>query len=123
MKVKSFLRSAVCALISFALVFYVIPVFFATGTADILWMALEVVFPALVAVVLLEQVRPVWVFSGLPVYYLLLVVLAAPLSRIWGCSIERALGWPEYIGTTFTWPLVVTVVQFYILRFRRKRAK
>lgn len=121
MKSKAFLRSAGCSLISFILVFYVIPVFFAKGTADFLWMSLMVVFPALVAAVILERVRPVWVFVGLPIDYALLIALAAPLSKIWGSSIEHSLGWFEYIGSTFVWPLVVTTVQFFILRLLRKR--
>ena len=122
MKYKAFLRAAGCSLISFALVFYVVPVFFAKGAADILWMALNVILPALVAVVMLEQMRPLWIFVNLPIHYALLFLLAAPLSKVWGCSIEGTLGWPEYIGSTFVWPLVVTVAQFYILRIRRKRS-
>ena len=121
MKSKAFLRAAGCSLVSFALVFYVIPVFFAKGTADFLWMSLMVVLPALAASLMLERIRPVWVFIGLPIDYILLIVLAAPLSRIWGCSIAHSLGWFEYIGATFVWPLVVTTVQFFLLRLQRKR--
>lgn len=120
MNTKNALRAVLCSLTSFALMFYLIPEFFARGTADFLWMALMVVFPALLAVVILEQVRPLWIFLNLPIHYALLVLLAGPLSKIWGCSIERALGWPEYIGTTFIWPLVVTTVQFAALRMRKK---
>lgn len=121
MKTEAFLRAAGCSLISFALVFYVIPVFFAKGTEDVLWMSLMVVLPALVAVVMLERVRPVWVFLGLPIHYALLFLLAPPLSRLWGSSIEHPLGWASYIGSTFVWPLVVTTVQFFALRIRKNR--
>lgn len=120
-KAESFLRAAGCGLISFALVFYLIPKFLSSGASDILWMALEVVLPALVAMMMLERVHPVWVFISLPIHYGLLFLLATPLSEVWCTSLERPLGWSSYIGATFTWPLIVTVVQFYMLRFRRKR--
>ena len=120
MKVKNALRAVSCSLISFALVFYLIPKFFAQGTADFLWMALMVVFPALLAVVMLEQLRPLWLFLNLPVHYALLFLLAEPLSKIWGSPVNQGLGWFSYMGTTFVWPLVVTTVQFAVLRMRKK---
>ena len=121
MKAKAFLKAAGCSLISFALAFYIIPVYFARGTENVLWMSLMAVLPALLAVVMLEGLRPLWVFLNFPIHYGLLAALAAPLSRVWGVDLSGALGWPSYVGTVFTWPLVVTTVQFLILRFQKKR--
>ena len=84
-------------------------------------MSLMVVFPALLAVVMLEGLRPLWVFLNLPIHYGLLIVLAAPLSGVWGVDLDSTLGLPSYLGAVFTWPLVITTVQFLILRFQKKQ--
>ena len=112
MKANAFLRAAGCSLISFALVFYVIPVFFAGGTEKVLWMSLMVVFPALIAVVMLDRIRPLWVFLNLPIHYGLLYLLAAPMAQVWSTTLD---------STVSVWPLLVTTVQFFVLRFQKKR--
>lgn len=117
---KSALRTALCSLTTFALVFYLIPALLARGIPDILWMTLEIILPAILAALMLKNVRPTWIFLNLPIHYGLLILLAAPLSRFWGSPIDRSLGWFSYIGSTFFWPIVLTIVQFVVLWIRKR---
>ena len=80
----------------------------------------------LVAIYLLEQkahipARYVWV--GLPVQYLILIIFAAPIYKITPLASDE---W-TYIGAVMIWPLGVTAAQFAslaALRFRNtKRSK
>ena len=91
---------------------------------DPIWMSLMILIPVLVAIYMLEQkahipARYVWV--GLPVQYLILIVFAEPISRIghWG-------DW-SYIGDAIIWPLTVTAAQFVLLlalrTWKAKRGK
>ena len=88
---------------------------------DPIWMSLMILIPVLVAIYMLEQkahipARYVWV--GLPVQYLILIVFAEPISRIghWG-------DW-SYIGDAIIWPLTVTAAQFVsLLALRTWKAK
>ena len=120
---KSALRTALCSLCTFALVFFLIPALLAGGIPDFLWIALDIILPAILAAVMLKNVRPTWIFLNLPIHYGLLILLAAPLSKIWGCSITRSLGWFEYIGSTFFWPFLLTIVQFVVLWIQKRGEK
>ena len=88
---------------------------------DPIWMSLMILIPILVAIHMLEQkvhipVRYVWV--GLPVQYLILIIFAQPISRIghWG-------DW-SYIGDAIIWPLCVTAAQVVsLLALRTRKAK
>jgi len=79
---------------------------------DPVWMSLMIVIPVLVAFYMLEQKARIpagYVWVGLLVQYLILIVFAEPISRIgsWG-------DW-TYIWDAFIWPLSVTVAQFISL--------
>lgn len=88
---------------------------------DPIWISLMILIPALVAIHILEQkahipARYVWV--GLPVQYLILIIFAEPISRIghWG-------DW-SYIGDAIIWPLAVTAAQFVsLIALRTWKAK
>ena len=91
---------------------------------DPVWMSLMILIPVLVGIYMLERkshipARYVWV--GLPVQYLILIIFAKPISRIgrWG-------DW-TYIWDAMIWPLSVTAAQFVsliALRIRKvKRIK
>lgn len=88
---------------------------------DPVWMSLMILIPVLVAIHMLERkarilARYVWV--GLPVQYLILIVFAEPISRIGGWG-----DW-TYIWNAFIWPLSVTVAQFIsLIALRAWKAK
>jgi len=117
---KSALRTALCSVITFALVFYLVPVLLAGGTPDFIWMALDLILPAVAAALLLKQVKPTWIFLNLPIHYGLLILLATPLSKIWGSPIALGLGWFSYIGATFFWPIILTIIQFVVLWVQKR---
>ena len=115
------LRSAaLCAMLSVLIDFILIPQIllrlprFLRGILlpDPIWMSLMILIPVLVAIYMLEQKAHIsagYVWCGLPVQYLILVVFAQPISRIghWG-------DW-SYIGDAIIWPLSVTAAQFIAL--------
>ena len=79
---------------------------------DPVWMSLMILIPVLIAIHMLEQkshipLRYVWV--GLPVQYLILIVFAEPISGIGGWG-----SW-TYIWDAMIWPLGVTGAQFVVL--------
>lgn len=79
---------------------------------DPIWMSLMILIPVLVAIHMLEKKAHVparYVWAGLPVQYLILIVFAEPISRIghWG-------DW-TYIWDAMIWPLSVTAAQFVSL--------
>ena len=79
---------------------------------DPVWMSLMILLPVLFAVCMLEKkvhvpARYVWI--GLPVQYLILIVFSDPISRIGGWG-----GW-TYLWDAFIWPLCVTAAQFVSL--------
>ena len=79
---------------------------------DPVWMALMILLPVLVALWLLEvkaRVPAKYVWLGLPIQYLLLIVFAEPISKIGGWG-----GW-TYIWDAFIWPLCGTAAQFVAL--------
>lgn len=117
-----FMLSVICALVSFALDFIIIPEL-CSGWADFIWMTLMIVLPGLVAILLFRNRNhgtPGYIFIGLPVQYVLLIVFAGPISSMWGASIEHTLGWFSYIGSVFPWPFVVTLVQYFAVLLIRK---
>ena len=117
---KSALRTALCSIITFALVFFLVPMLLAGGIPDFIWMTLDLILPAVAAALLLKQVKPTWIFLNLPIHYGLLILLASPLSKIWGSPIDRGLGWFSYIGSTFFWPFILTILQFVVLWIQKR---
>ena len=127
------LRSAaLCAILSVLIDFILIPQILlrlprflrVIILPDPIWMSLMILFPVLVAIYMLEKKTHIsagYVWIGLPVQYLILIVFAQPISRIghWG-------DW-SYIGDAIIWPLSVTVVQFITLivlrAWKAKRGK
>ena len=85
---------------------------------DPVWMALMILLPVLIAIRFLERKAHVparFVWLGLPIQYLLLIVFAEPISRIGGWG-----DW-TYIWDAFIWPLCATTAQFVALIALRKR--
>ena len=79
---------------------------------DPVWMALMILLPMLIAIHLLERRAHVparYVWLGLPIQYLFLIVLAGPISEIGGWG-----DW-TYIWDAIIWPLCVTAAQFVAL--------
>lgn len=110
---ENLIRSVLFGTCMFVLHFVMIPLL-CRGWVDFLWIGLMVLLPAVVAWLLYRN-QPgsiaAAVFPAMLVQYLLLILLAAPVSDLWGCSISRVLGWPEYIGSTFAWPIATAVIQ------------
>jgi len=106
-------RSVLFGTCMFVLHFVMIPLV-CRGWVDFLWICLMVILPAVVALLLYRN-HPgsiaAAVFPAMLVQYLLLILLATPVSDLWGCSVLRVLGWPEYIGCTFAWPIATAVIQ------------
>ena len=82
-----------------------------------------ILIPVILALYLLERkthVPPGYVWFGLPAQYLILIVFAAPISRIFSSD-----SW-TYLWDAAVWPLGVTVAQFAVLialRFRRTKSR
>ena len=110
---ENLIRSVLFGTCMFVLHFVMIPLL-CRGWVDFLWIGLMMLLPAVVAWLLYRN-HPgsiaAAVIPAMLVQYLLLILLAAPVSDLWGCSISRVLGWPEYIGSTFAWPIATTVIQ------------
>lgn len=122
MKAKMFICITANTIFSFFTNFIAIPLVM-TGSPDFLWMAAMLLLPAIIAWLFYEKIArpaPGWLLAGMAVEYVLLVVLAGPVSRLFGTSIEHSLGWFSYIGSAFPWPLVVTLVQFLLMLCIRK---
>ena len=110
---QNLIRSVLFGTCMFVLHFVMIPLV-CRGWIDFLWIGLMMLLPAVVAWLLYRN-HPgsiaASVFPAMLVQYLLLILLAAPVSELWGCSVSRVLGWPEYIGCTFAWPIATAVIQ------------
>ena len=79
---------------------------------DPIWISLMILIPVLVGMYMLEKKSRIpagYVWIGLPVQYLILIVFAEPISRIGGWG-----DW-SYIGDAIIWPLCVTAAQFISL--------
>ena len=112
-----FTLSVICSLISFAISFVLIPCI-CIGWIDILWMALMVILPIVIAVMLFRMIdyrKPGCIFIGVLIQYFILIAFAGPVSKLWGSSIEHTLGWFSYIGSVFPWPFVITLIQYLVL--------
>lgn len=110
---ENLIRSVLFGTCMFVLHFVMIPLL-CRGWVDFLWIGLMMLLPAVVAWLLYRNhtgASAAAVFPAMLVQYLLLILLAAPVSDLWGCSISRVLGWPEYIGSTFAWPIATAVIQ------------
>ena len=122
MKSKKVFSILVCTILTFFINFLVIPQTMA-GMPDFLWMAAMLLLPAVIVWLFYEKfARPAagWLFAGMAAEYVLLVVLAEPVSRLFGSSIAHGLGWFSYIGSVFPWPLAVTLAQFLLIVCIRK---
>ena len=79
---------------------------------DPVWMSLMILIPVLVGIYMLEKKSHIpagYVWVGLPVQYLILIIFAKPISRIgsWG-------DWTD-IRDAMIWPLAGTTAQFVSL--------
>ena len=122
---SKFRSAALCAALSVLIDFILIPQMLlrlphflrVILLPDPIWMSLMILIPVLVAIYMLEKKAHIpagYVWVGLPVQYLILIVFAQPISRIghWG-------DW-SYIGDAIIWPLSVTVAQFISLVIWRR---
>lgn len=93
------------------------PAILGFSVPDPIWMSMMIFLPVLVAIHMLEKKAHIparYVWAGLPVQYLILIVFAKLISRIghWG-------DW-TYIWDAMVWPLSVTAAQFVSLIVLRK---
>lgn len=122
MKVQKFVSALTCCILTFSVDFLMIPQLMG-GVPDWIWMATMVLLPLWAAWVFYDKFsRPAagLLFAGMGIQYLLLIVMAGPISRLFGSSIAHGLGWFSYIGSVFPWPLVVTLTQFLMIICIRK---
>lgn len=122
MKIQQFISAFTCCILTFSIDFLLIPRLM-RGIPDILWMAAMVLLPLGAAWLFYEKFsRPVpgLLYAGMGIQYLLLIVMAGPISQAFGSSIAHTLGWFGYIGAAFPWPLVVTLAQFLMIVLIRK---
>lgn len=79
---------------------------------DPIWMSFMILIPVLAAIYMMEKKAHIpagYVWIGLPVQYLILIVFAEPISRIGGWG-----DW-TYIWDAIIWPLCITAAQFISL--------
>ena len=124
---RSFWSAVLCGVLSLFADFILIPTVFRIppmlGLPDPIWISLMILIPVILALYLLERkthVPPGYVWFGLPAQYLILIVFAAPISRIFSSD-----SW-TYLWDAAVWPLGVTVAQFAVLialRFRRTKSR
>ena len=124
---RSFWSAVLCGVLSLFADFILIPTVFRIppmlGLPDPIWMSLMILIPVILALYLLERkthVPPGYVWFGLPAQYLILIVFAAPISRIFSSD-----SW-TYLWDAAVWPLGVTAAQFAVLialRFRRTKSR
>lgn len=122
LKQNGLIRTAECGVISFLCSFIMIPVLF-WGTPDVLWITALILVPSVLGIVLFwktERYLLAYVILSALIQYGLLIVLAGPVSGLWGMSVTRTLGWLEYIGATFMFPAIVGVIQWGVLKVLRK---
>ena len=124
---RSFWSAVLCGVLSLFADFILIPTVFRIppmlGLPDPVWMSLMILIPVILALYLLERkthVPPGYVWFGLPAQYLILIVFAEPISRIFSSD-----SW-TYLWDAAVWPLGVTAAQFAVLialRFRRTKSR
>ena len=115
---KNLIITVICALLTFVIDFFFVPKVM-RGIPDFIWMGMMVLLPTLLAILLFVRDKEYkqWnLFVGMVIQYVLLIAFASPISQTFGSSIEHALGWFGYIGAAFPWPLVVTIIQFVVLK-------
>lgn len=121
-KLNPVIVAAVCALISSVIDFIIIPNL-CRGWIDLVWMALMVILPVVIAVLLFRMIdyrKPGCIFIGLLIQYAVLITFAGPISILWGSSIKSTLGWLSYMGSVFPWPFVTTLIQYLVILGFRK---
>ena len=122
LKQNGVIRAAECGVISFLCSFIMIPILFG-GTPDVFWITVLILVPSILGVALFwktERYVLAYVILSALIQYGLLIVLAGPVSNLWGMSITRTLGWLEYIGATFMFPAIVGAIQWGVLMLVRK---
>ena len=90
---------------------------------DPIWMSTMILLPVAIALHILgskKNLMPKHVWAGLPVQYLILVVFAGPISKLYGIGISGIRIW-EYIWGATVWPLGVTASQFISLIVMHQR--
>ena len=112
--------AVLCGVLSLVVDFILLPHVFTLITVlgcpipDPIWFSAMVLVPVVIALYMLErnahiQARYVWV--GLPVQYMILIVFAGPMRKI---SPVASDSW-TYIWEAFVWPLGATIAQFISL--------
>lgn len=117
---NKFGSAALCGILSLIAVFILLPHVFTLITVlglpipDPIWISVMVLIPVVIVIHILERnahipARYVWV--GLPVQYLILIVFAGPIYKITPLASDE---W-TYIGAVMVWPLSITTAQFVSL--------
>ena len=122
LKQNGVIRAAECGVISFLCSFIIVPILFG-GTPDVFWIIVLILLPSVLGIVLFWKTKRyllAYVILSALIQYGLLIVLAGPVSGLWGMSITRTLGWLEYIGATFIFPAIVGAIQWGVLTLGHK---
>ena len=112
--------AVLCGVLSLIVDFILLPHVFTLLTAlgcpipDPIWISAMILIPVVIAIHLLERnthipARYVWI--GLPVQYLILIVFAEPMRKI---SPIASDSW-TYIWEAFVWPFSAAIAQFVSL--------
>ena len=122
---RNLIITIISALVTFVIDFLVIPKVM-RGMPDFIWMSMMILIPVFLVVLVFFKDKEYkrWnLFAGMAIQYILLIALANPISKLFGTSIEHTLGWFGYIGAAFPWPLVVTEIQFVVLKIIHRGSK
>lgn len=122
MRIKPLVISVIGGLLSFLIVFIVVPRF-ALGVPDALWLTVGALMAIAVPVLLLWgiwRIPPAYIWLGLPVQYAVLFIFRHPISKTLGITMD-GLGGLAYLFDAAVYPLVVTAMQFLTVLFFKKR--
>lgn len=122
MKIKQLLMSVIGGLLSFLILFIVVPRF-SVGVPDVVWITVGALIAVAVPAFLLWQIwriSPVYIWFGLPVQYVVLLIFRNPISKILGTPLD-GLGGFAYFFRASVFPLVITAMQFLTVLFFKKR--
>lgn len=112
--------AVLCGVLSLIADFILLPHMFTLITVlgfpipDPIWMPLMILIPVIIAIYILERKAHIpakYVWVGLPVQYLILIIFASPIYRISPLASDE---W-TYIGAAIVWPFGIATAQFIAL--------
>lgn len=122
MRIKPLVISLIGGLLSFLIVFIVVPRF-ALGVPDALWLTVGALMAVAVPAFLLWKILripPAYIWFGLPMQYVVLFIFRHSISKTLGITLD-GLGGFAYLFDAAVYPLVVTAMQFLTVLFFKKR--